>query len=210
MAYVYKHTRLDNNTVFYIGIGSDIDGRHLRAFSKNQRNRYWLSVIKKTNYCVDILYDNITWGKACEIEKELIESYGRANLKKGTLTNLTDGGDGVCGMSHGEEYRNKLTINGPMSDPKIVEKWKNTHNKRTQLEKDRTKRLIHQKVFESYSQEEIRDRYKKMGEKMKGKKRPNTSAAMKGVKKETAVCNKCGKISAKFVITLYHNQNCKK
>ena len=31
MAYVYKHTRLDNNEIFYIGIGSHLDN-YKRAY----------------------------------------------------------------------------------------------------------------------------------------------------------------------------------
>ncbi len=38
MAIVYKHIRLDNDTVFYIGIGKN----QKRPYSKNYRNKYWL------------------------------------------------------------------------------------------------------------------------------------------------------------------------
>ena len=38
MAYVYKHTRLDTNEIFYIGIGSD--NSFNRAFSKKKRNNF--------------------------------------------------------------------------------------------------------------------------------------------------------------------------
>ena len=44
MAYVYKHIRLDNNTVFYIGIGSD--KKYKRAHSKCDRNLHWKRIIK--------------------------------------------------------------------------------------------------------------------------------------------------------------------
>lgn len=35
MAYVYRHIRLDKNQPFYIGIGSDTDGRYHRANSNS-------------------------------------------------------------------------------------------------------------------------------------------------------------------------------
>ena len=42
MACVYQHRRLDDNTVFYIGIGKDAS----RAYSKKQRNPYWKIKLK--------------------------------------------------------------------------------------------------------------------------------------------------------------------
>ena len=40
MAYLYRHIRLDNNEVFYIGIGSDSEGYYKRAKSHKYRNYY--------------------------------------------------------------------------------------------------------------------------------------------------------------------------
>jgi hypothetical protein len=48
--YVYAHIRLDTKTVFYIGKGSK-----KRAWSKNDRNQYWCSIVKKHKYQVVIL-----------------------------------------------------------------------------------------------------------------------------------------------------------
>lgn len=95
MAIVYSHTRLDNNTVFYIGIGNE----YKRAYSKHSRNSYWNNIVSKTDYKVNILFENLTWDEACKKEVELISLYGRKDLKKGLLANLTDGGDGVKGHS---------------------------------------------------------------------------------------------------------------
>ena len=39
MAYVYKHTRLDNNEIFYIGIGLNSDDNYKRAFDTYGRNK---------------------------------------------------------------------------------------------------------------------------------------------------------------------------
>ena len=59
---------------------------------------------------VEILIDNIDWKFACEKEKEFIKLYGRKDLKKGTLVNLTDGGDGVYGLKFSNESKNKMSI----------------------------------------------------------------------------------------------------
>jgi hypothetical protein len=64
MAYVYRHIRLDKNEPFYIGIGGD--NNYQRTYSKNSRNIFWQRVVKKTNYNVDILLDNLTKDEAKE------------------------------------------------------------------------------------------------------------------------------------------------
>lgn len=102
MAYVYLHKRLDKNEVFYIGIGKNIE----RAYSKHNRNQYWKNIVSKTNYKVEIVASDLSWENACKMEIELISKYGRNDLKKGTLCNLTSGGDGVSG--HSMESINKI------------------------------------------------------------------------------------------------------
>ena len=98
MAYVYRHIREDKNEVFYIGIGTDDKGKYVRAKSKN-RNRYWKRIVDKTNYEIEILFDNISKEDAIKKEIEFIQLYGRRDQNNGTLCNLTDGGEGVVNMS---------------------------------------------------------------------------------------------------------------
>jgi hypothetical protein len=105
MAYVYRHIRKDKDQVFYIGIGTDDKGKYTRAYSKN-RNRYWKRIVDKTNYEVEILFDDITKEEALSKEVEFIQIYGRGDLGLGTLCNLTDGGEGVVNMS--EEGKERL------------------------------------------------------------------------------------------------------
>ena len=97
MAYVYRHIRLDKNQPFYIGIGKDES--YKRAYDKTRRNNFWRNVVSKTDYCVEIIMDGLTWEQACEKEKEFISLYGRKDLQTGTLVNLTEGGEGVNGIS---------------------------------------------------------------------------------------------------------------
>jgi hypothetical protein len=91
MAVVYQHRRLDNNELFYIGIGKT----EKRAYSKNGRNKYWNRVAFKVGYKVEIVLEGLTWKEACDKEKELIKEYGRKDLNTGILVNMTGGGDGT-------------------------------------------------------------------------------------------------------------------
>jgi hypothetical protein len=106
MAYVYRHIRLDKNEPFYIGIGGD--SNYKRAYTKKGRNDFWNRIVNKTDYEVEILIDGLSWEQACEKEKEFIKLYGRKDLKSGTLSNLTDGGDGIQNISI--EVRKKMSL----------------------------------------------------------------------------------------------------
>jgi hypothetical protein len=108
MAYVYRHIRLDKNEPFYIGIGSDDNGKYTRANSMLDRNRHWHNIVKNTSYEVQIIVDNISWEDAIEKEKEFISLYGRKS-NGGILCNLTNGGDGVLGMIHSESTKKKMS-----------------------------------------------------------------------------------------------------
>lgn len=105
MAIVYKHTRLDTNNIFYIGIGKT----EKRAFSIKNRNTYWHNIINKTEYRVDIVFNDLTWEQACKKEIELIALYGRIDLKLGYLVNMTNGGDGGNGVIFTEERKKELS-----------------------------------------------------------------------------------------------------
>jgi len=105
MAYVYRHIRLDKNIPFYIGIGSDEN--FYRATNKAHRNKIWKHIVAKTEYEVDIIFDNITWDEAKIKEIEFIKLYGRINLHTGYLANMTDGGDGTVGRFVPDEVREK-------------------------------------------------------------------------------------------------------
>lgn len=105
MSYVYKHTRIDNNQIFYIGIGANDNDSYKRAYSEHGRNKWWYKITNKTKYKVEILYSNLEWTEACEREKELIKVIGRRTLNEGTLVNITEGGEGINGLCHSEETK---------------------------------------------------------------------------------------------------------
>lgn len=120
MAYVYRHIRLDKNEPFYIGIGSD--ARYHRANYKLGRNNLWNKIVNLTEYKVEIMLDDLTWEEACEKEKEFISLYGRKNLNKGCLSNLTDGGEGTFGVVVPKEKSDRL--NELNRGRKHTEEWK--------------------------------------------------------------------------------------
>jgi len=100
MAYVYQHIRIDTNTIFYVGIGSDEKGHYSRAKRKSGRSKYWNNIVGKTEYRIEIIKDNISWDEAKVIEQKMIKDIGRDQL-----CNLTDGGDGVLGWCPSNKTR---------------------------------------------------------------------------------------------------------
>jgi len=108
MPYVYRHIRLDNDTVFYIGIGSD--NRYNRANEIKSRSSHWKNIVKKTDYEVEILFEHDDYDFIKEKEVEFISLYGRADLGLGTLCNKTNGGDGCLGLVHTDEAKLKMSI----------------------------------------------------------------------------------------------------
>jgi hypothetical protein len=105
MAYVYQHTRLDTNEVFYVGIGKT---KH-RVYSKSDRNKHWHHIVNKVGYSAQIILDGITWEEACEKEKEFIAFYGRRDRGLGTLVNMTDGGEGTLGCPISEKHKQRVS-----------------------------------------------------------------------------------------------------
>lgn len=127
MAYVYKHIRLDNDEVFYIGISKD--SNYKRAYSKSFRNRHWHYLTEKHGYRVEIIFDNLSIEDAIKKEVELIRLYGRKDLRLGSLVNMTDGGDGQINMS--EETKQKLRDH---TTGKIIENhWSKTEEGKSRI-----------------------------------------------------------------------------
>lgn len=102
MAVVYRHIRKDKNQPFYIGIGEEVS----RAYEKKHRTQVWKNIAKR-GYEVEILFEDITWEEACQKEGEFIALYGRRDLGRGPLVNLTDGGEGTLGYRHSDETKEK-------------------------------------------------------------------------------------------------------
>ena len=98
--YTYAYLREDR-TPYYIGKGS---GR--RAYVK-QKN-FFKPPKDKTR--IIFLKQNLTEEEAFKHEKYMIVVFGRKDLGTGILYNKTDGGDGVSGLKHSKEVRERLSI----------------------------------------------------------------------------------------------------
>jgi hypothetical protein len=117
MAIVYKHYRLDNNQLFYVGIGK----KESRAYSSKSRNNYWHNIVSKYGYYVEIYKKDIEYKEAMQIEISLIKEYGRADLGEGQLVNMTNGGDG----HHCFSEQTKQKIKNSLTNRKQSEETKN-------------------------------------------------------------------------------------
>ena len=90
MSLVYQHRRKDTGEIFYIGIGET----EKRAYDKTGRNNIWKRIAQETEYDIEIIKNNITRKEARDIERRLIEQYGRRDKKTGILSNKSIGGEG--------------------------------------------------------------------------------------------------------------------
>lgn len=106
--YIYRHIRPDTNEVFYIGKSNNLDKRlkmFRRAYLTQDRTAFWNNIVQKNKgvFLTDILFCCDTEKEINEKEKEFIALYGRKDLGKGTLVNLTDGGEGAIGVLQSAE-----------------------------------------------------------------------------------------------------------
>ncbi len=115
---VYLHKRLDTNEVFYVGIGNDY-----RPYVKDSRSKWWHNIVNKVRYEVDVIEKGLTWDSACLIEIALISFFGRRNLGKGTLVNMTDGGGGAKGWIPSSKTRANISkaLKGKKKPPMTAE-----------------------------------------------------------------------------------------
>jgi|688.fasta_scaffold09189_9 hypothetical protein len=99
--YVYTHTRLDTDQVFYVGIGKTPkpnkvwkhNTKYSRAYEKAKRHKFWKNVTNKVEYKVDIVYESSNEEIVKLKEIELISLYGRRCCDaSGTLVNFDPGG----------------------------------------------------------------------------------------------------------------------
>lgn len=129
MFYTYAHKK-PNGEIFYIGKGS-----LKRAYAYDNRNSYWKNIVAKYGLIVDILS---TWSdeqEAISHEKLLIACLKDMGIK---LCNITNGGEGVSGLKHTKETKEKLSafqkIFQNTEKMKLVRK-KNAENYRNNFER---------------------------------------------------------------------------
>ena len=114
--YVYEHIRLDTMTCFYVGKGTGN-----RAYEL-YRNPHHDNICNECRYKVVIIKNNLTENQAFRLENKMIEYYVHTlgygiNIKGYDdydhnlphLTNFTWGGEGISGMHHSEETKQKMS-----------------------------------------------------------------------------------------------------
>jgi predicted GIY-YIG superfamily endonuclease len=184
MAIVYRHIRLDKNEVFYIGISKNND----RPYSKHRRSNFWKNIVNKTDYEVEILFDDLSWEDACEKEKEFIKLYGRKDLGLGPLVNMTDGGDGCNNYTFDDEIIKSRNIKIGLS---------NSTKRRTEEEKQHLREI-------NLGKKLSKETCEKMSKSKKGI--PNK---YKGIPLLKVICPHCDKEGAGGSMKQWHFDNCK-
>ena len=188
--YVYRHRRLDTFEIFYIGI-SKVKSR---CRNRSTRNKIWKDIINKTKYSVEIIQENLSHSDACELEIFLVQSYGRINLNTGTLSNLTDGGEG--GLSPSKERREELS---KQSKERI---W--TKESRKKLSDSRLNKPLSEYQLLKIREASLKRRGVKLSEEHKLKMSKNSYAAKKVIDTNTGIIyNSATEVSKIFLI----NQN---
>jgi len=142
--YIYRHIRVDTNEVFYIGSGgfdkSEEIETYKRAFTKKNRNKYWRNIINKTDYEVEILIEGLNYEETIKKEIEFISLYGRKDLNKGSLVNMTDGGEGIKNCSI--ESKEKISKTNKGKKFSEEHKLKLSIARKNRIIKEETKRKI--------------------------------------------------------------------
>jgi hypothetical protein len=107
--YVYVHRRKSDGSVFYVGKGT-----LYRATTSVGRNRYWHRIANKHGWVPEIVFPDLTEFCALSIEKILIYAF------HGKISNATDGGEGVSGLTHSDSTKAKLKVlaDKQWSDPR--------------------------------------------------------------------------------------------
>ena len=208
--YVYRHIRLDNNKVFYIGKGSKN-----RAYSKQNRNQYWHNIVNSVGYKVEILKENLSEQEAFDLEAGLIKSIKPE-------ANFTLGGEG------GDTFNN------------LPLKYQNHIRKkaRERAFKPNSGVAVAAKLRKGKTKDScpiLADLSIKLSKSMKGKSNPmygkshwynKTEKEKQSIKKRTSEslklayknnprrydivkCPHCGKKGGKPGMTRYHFDNCK-
>ena len=121
--YVYRDPRPEMNAqAVYVGKGCGARSTQhwVKGNTRNKQFNEWLTLIRRLSLepIIQTVAKFKDETKAFKKEIELIEIYGRRNLRTGTLFNLTTGGEGFAGIIRTEEWRSNMSA--AMSTPEQV------------------------------------------------------------------------------------------
>lgn len=102
--FVYSYTRLDTNTIFYIG-----KGKNNRARRMSIHNKYCRHIAQSIGYKLTYIETQLTEYQALTLEIELIARYKQLGYCE---ANFTLGGEGGTGHRHTEETKRKIGLAG--------------------------------------------------------------------------------------------------
>ena len=113
--YIWKH----HDVPFYVGMSKTM--RRTDPLAANPRGWFCkqkLEQVGANNVVVEI-HSAPTLEDAKELERSLIEKYGRIQLGTGSLTNLRSGGEGRSSISEEEKINlsKRMKLNNPMHNP---------------------------------------------------------------------------------------------
>lgn len=111
--HVYVWLRPDG-TPFYVGVGNR---RRLRSVSRNSHcNHVRRSIEAQGSEIGVVVIDVATREQALALESALIRRHGRLDLGTGTLTNMTDGGEGAPVLSAEARERMRTNLGRQLSE----------------------------------------------------------------------------------------------
>lgn len=149
--YVYVLTNPFTNAPFYVGKGNgarwrnhftEAKGNHKAISNLHKRNTIRKIVNEGGAVVVEIVFVSTEHETCLSKERELIEQYGRRDIGTGCLTNLTDGGEGMCGYTYSTDQREKRRVRmlgannhmyGKCKPAEELERKRATRNRRVEL-----------------------------------------------------------------------------
>ena len=106
--YIYKIT-YQNGKPFYIGKGQNCRYKSHFKNGNTKLKKFIKQKLKSQSLRVVIIKDNLTEDKAFDLERRLIDRYGRKDNNTGVLYNRTSGGQGPSGVVYAEGRNRKIS-----------------------------------------------------------------------------------------------------
>ena len=101
--YIYQHRRNDTGQIFYVGKGTN-----KRCSQRSNRNKNWKEITNKTDYTIEILFENLPKEIAFLVEIGLISKYKTQGIE---LCNSSIGGQGPLGFKQTEICKKLISRN---------------------------------------------------------------------------------------------------